>query len=387
MHFRLQSAVRVGLAGILGGPLFVLPARAQQPTAPPTFSVNVKVVNVPTIVRDKKGKVVTGLTKDDFALEENGHPQAIKYFAQENDTPLTLGLLVDTSGSQRRVLDPERTASHIFLEDMLRPLKDSAFILHFDSEAELLQDITESRSKLEAALDNLEETPRDQQDPNGGANGGGGNGGSGGNGGGGGRGGWPGGGGGGRRGGGGGHHHAFGAGTVLYDAVYLSADEVLKNKQGRKAIILLTDGVDNGSMLSLDKAIEAAQRADIVVYAALYADPDAYADPRGWNGGRGRSHGPMPGGRGPTVGNNEPENGKKVLTRLCNETGGRMFEVKHNQTIEQVYAQISDELRHQYNLGYSSNQPDGDGFRNIHVTARNKELTVQARDGYYKGSD
>lgn len=128
------------------------PQQAQQPPQP-KISVEVNVVTVLATVRDKHGQIVSNLGKDDFTLEEDGRPQTISYFTRETDLPLTLGLLVDTSESQRRVIDEERTASHSFLDDMLRPDKDHAFVIHFDREVELLQDLTSSREKLEHALD------------------------------------------------------------------------------------------------------------------------------------------------------------------------------------------------------------------------------------------
>src|SRR5882672_2677418 len=112
---------------------------------PSTLSVTVKVVNVPATVRDKHGQIISNLAKDDFVLEEDGRPQAVRYFAHDTDLPLTLGLLVDTSMSQRRVLEEERHASYSFLDQMLRQSKDVAFVIHFDHEVELLQDLT-SRS-------------------------------------------------------------------------------------------------------------------------------------------------------------------------------------------------------------------------------------------------
>ena len=135
-----------------------------------TFSTDVKVVNVLATVRDKKGQIVQNLTKDDFTLEEDGHPQTIRYFSRETDLPLTLGLLIDTSMSQRRVLGQERTASYRFLDQVLREDKDMAFVIHFDREVELLEDLTSSRKKLESALTALE-TPQPQQRGGGGGGG------------------------------------------------------------------------------------------------------------------------------------------------------------------------------------------------------------------------
>ena len=198
----------------------------------PTFSVKVKVVNMLATVRDKHGQIMHNLTKDDFLLEEDGRPQTIRYFTQDTDLPLTLGLLVDTSMSQMRLLDKERSASHTFLNHMLRENQDSAFLIHFDSQVELLQDLTRSRQKLEEGLGAVEMTPEER--PVSGSPGS-----------------WPG--GGRRHGGWGGHGTA--AGTLLYDSVFLASDELMSKQQGRKALIVLTDGVDQGSKLSLQTAI------------------------------------------------------------------------------------------------------------------------------------
>src|ERR1700722_7024882 len=120
------------------------------------FSTDVKVVNVLVTVHDKQGKIMSDLTKDDFDLSEEGHPQTIRYFTRETDLPLTLGLLVDTSLSQRRVLGEKKDASRRFVEKVLREDRDQTFLIHFDHDTELLQDLTSSRSKLERALDELE---------------------------------------------------------------------------------------------------------------------------------------------------------------------------------------------------------------------------------------
>ena len=242
-----------------------------------TFSSDVKVVNIFATVRDKKGQIISVLGKDDFTVTEDGRPQVIKYFSRETDLPLTLGLLVDTSLSQRRVLGQEKTASFRFIDRVLRADRDKTFIIHFDHESELLQDLTSSRPELQRALDQLE-LPADGQpqlNRGGGNSGGGGGGGypSGGIG-------FPGMGGGGRgRRGGGGYpqqRRASGPGTTMYDAIYLASNEIMKKQQGRKAIILLTDGVDNGSKTFLNDAIEAAQRADTLAYSILFSDESAY---------------------------------------------------------------------------------------------------------------
>lgn len=347
---------------------------AQQPTTTPVqpegkpdqgpkFSVQVKVVNVPATVRDKHGAIVGDLTKEDFVLEEDGRPQVIHYFSRESDLPLILGLLVDTSLSQRRVLEQERTASYSFLDRMIHQEKDSAFIIHFDHEVELLQDLTNSHQKLQAALNGLQVgRPDDSSSSSGGGSPTG----------------YPGGrGGGGRRGG-------FGRGTLLYDAVYLASDEVMKNQKGRKAVIILSDGVDQGSKESLGAAIEAAQRADTIVYSILFKDDEAYGN-RGFSmGGPMGRRGPYGGGGGRRRMPEEPRpDGKKVLERISKETGGRMFEVSGKHPVDKIFSQIEEELRGQYSLGYSSDRTDLTGYHKIHLTVKKKDVTVQTRDGYY----
>ena len=290
-------------------------------------------------------------------LEEDGRPQTIAYFAHETDLPLTLGLLVDTSLSQRRVLDQERSASSTFLDQVLRVNKDQAFVIHFDREVELLQDLTSSRQKLQAAL-GLLQMPQPNQE--GGSN-------------------TP---GSGRRAGRG------GGGTLLYDAVYLASNELMKKQQGRKALIVLSDGVDRGSKETLASAVEAAQRADTLVYSILFADEQGYGRGGGWGGGGMGGMGGMGrhgGGRGRYPQEARPD-GKKILERISKETGARLFEVSKKQPIEQIYDRIQEELRNQYSLGYTPDRTDaGAGYHKIHLATKQKDLTVQARDGYYAG--
>jgi VWFA-related protein len=321
-----------------------------------TFSTDVKVVMVFATVRDKQGQVVRNLTKDDFTLEEEGHPQTIQYFSQESNLPLTVGLLVDTSGSTRRVLPDERSASYRFLEQVLREDEDKFFLIHFDFEVELLQDLTSSRADLEKALNLLGTSDRPQMQRGGGGGGYGG---------------------GGYGGGAGRRRH--GGGTSLYDAVYLASDDMMKKQKGHKSLILLSDGVDNGSKLSLSECVESAQRADTLVYSILFEDPGANNF-----GGLGGPHmvgkrGGWGGNRGPAM--NRPD-GKKVLERISNETGGHFFEVTKKQPIDKVFAAIEEDLRNQYSIGYSSTGA-APGYRHIHLGTKQKNLAVQAREGYY----
>ena len=321
-------------------------ALAQQPDktaqADKTFSTDVNLVNVFVTVRDKKGNVLRDLAQADFKIEEDGHPQTIKYFSKESDLPLTLGLLVDTSGSVRPYLEQERAASYRFFDQVLREDKDQAFVIHFDSEVELLQDLTASRKILQKALNELDVAPprqlnrRSQGDPG---------------------------------------QPRPRAGTTMFDAVLLASDELMRKQKGRKALILLTDGEDRGSRSTLTDAILEAQKADTLVYAIHFGGEESFNRPMGRGMGRRGGTGRYP--------QQDHVDGKKILERMTQETGGGYFEGNKKQTIDQVYAQIQDELRSQYSLGYTSDQHGGAGFRKLRVTTAEKNQIVQARDGYY----
>lgn len=289
-------------------------ARAQEE---PTFSTEVKVVNVLATVRNRQGAIIRDLAKDDFSLAENGRPQVIRYFSRETDLPLTLGMMVDTSMSQRRVINAERGASFRFLDQVLRENKDQVFIMQFDMAVLLSQPLTSSRRKLNDALAFVD-TPTRQELEN-----------------------------------------QSGGGTLLYDAVVKASQDIMRNQRGRKALIVLSDGVDIGSEASVADAIEAAQRADTLIYSILFSDPGAY---------------------GPLLG----PDGKGALTRLAKDTGGGFFEVSKKQTIDRIFDLLQEELRSQYNLGYVSDQPVAiSEFRKIQLTTRQKGLLVQARDRYW----
>ena len=362
------------------------------------LSVDARLVNLPVIVRDKKGALVQNLTKADFTLSVDNHPQTVRYFDHDNNLPLTLGLLVDTSASQRSVLDEERTASSSFLDTMLTApagrAPDQAFVLQFARSVELLQDLTPSRPKLQAALKEID-TPSpndtstnsspDPNDPNDPGNTNGGNSGSNQ----------------GRRGGGGGGHR--GGGTALYDAVFLSADELMSKQHGRKALIILSDGVDNASRESLAHAIESTQRADTIVYAIYFKGEEHHSgfgnNGGGFPGGGGRGGGiGFPGGGYPGGGrgggqrggggSSQPTvDGKKILERVTGETGGRLFEVSKKQDVASIYTQIAEELRSQYRLGYTPDATtSADGYHQVNLEVpKQKNLYIQTRDGYYTG--
>lgn len=399
MHFMDRKTIRTGAKARIGALMTLLlvaglPGRSQQAQTPQTLppaqtaaptsqtaptpqaapiAVDVKVVTMLASVRDKHGKLIPGLAKDDFVLEQDGHAQTIKYFAHETDLPLTLGLLVDTSGSQRRVLDQERAASRTFVDHVLREDRDKAFLIHFDHEVELLQDLTPSRQKLEAALEQVG-APQFSQTSSSGSNGGSGSGDPG-------------------SGSGHGRGGRGGGGTLLYDAIYLASDELMKKQHGRKAIIVLSDGVDHGSKESLQEAIESAERADTLVYSILFADKEGYGNNGGGFGGPRMGGGGMGGGGMGRGGGGYPRrteeprpDGKKILEQISRETGGRFFEVTKKQTIDDIYTAINEELRNQYSLGYTPEKDDaGSGYHKIQLTTKQKELIVQTRDGYFVG--
>ena len=352
-----------------------LPSQNQAPTPATgpvtTIPVDVKVVTLPVTVRDKKGKIVRDLTKDDFELEEDSKPQTIRYFSQETNLPLTVGLLVDTSMSERDNIDRERTASRSFLDQMITRPVDRAFVIHFDREIELLQDLTSDHAKLEKAVglietqQSVESTPANDQ-------------------------------------GSGSHRGGRGGGTKLYDAIFLACDEITKKQTGRKAIVVLTDGEDRGSQETVNSAIESAQKAETVVYTIYiggHEDHD-YGDNPGMGRRGGYPGGGYPGGRYPGGGypgggypgggnyprqqDNRP-NGKKTLQRIAQETGGRYFEAKKKDSVDDIYAQIAEELRTQFMLGYTPPKDQQSGYHSIHLTAKKKDLEVQTRAGYYSG--
>jgi len=332
---RLQCAI--GLL-VLFSPLLAAQARTQDPAASQsqdqdqsaeTLKVNVNVVQLFFNVKDKKGGLIPSLTKDDFEIYEDGKPQTIKYFAAESNLPLTLGILIDSSGSQGRVLDMEKQVGGDFLGQILRD-KDLAFVISFDTDVNLLQDFTNSVHILRTALNTA------RINTAGGA-------------------------GGGIPGLGGGTIPTQGApkGTLLYDAVYLASHDELAQQVGRKAMVLLTDGEDQGSQLKIKDAIEAAQKADSIAYVLLCAD-------RGFYGFGGYS-------------------GDREMKTLTGETGGRVIEVGNKfDKLRAGFDQIANELRSQYNIGYSSTNAKLDGtFRKVEIRVKNKEYKVQSRNGYY----
>lgn len=289
-----------------------------------TLKVTTEVVNVYSIVREKKGRLVSDLKQEDFELFEDGKRQEIGYFSRETDTPLTMGILIDTSPSQVRVLGVEQEEANRFLQQVMRPKKDLTFVLHFDLEVELLQDFTDNLTSLARAIDDTvirggARGPLPAPVPT-----------------------------------------ASVGGTHLHDAVYLASAEMMRGQVGRKVLILLSDGVDQGSSMKRERAIEAAQKADVIIYSVDASDPEFY-----WRRGGGfRS--------------------SSDLTKYSEETGGRVIRVDRPEKTAAAFQEIADELRTQYLLGYSPTNPSRDGsFRKIRVNVRGRNLKIQARNGYY----
>jgi VWFA-related protein len=326
--------------------VFVSQATAQNSADSTTFSADVRVVNILAVVKDRFGHLLNDLAKNDFRLLVDGKPQPIGYFSRQTNLPLTLGLLVDTSASMLRVFDAERTAGTKFLKQVLRNPEDRAFLVCFDRDVKLLQPPTSSRRRLQSGLGVLDsqtwfqrqmeerrnDTPRSKR-----------------------------------------------ASTALYDAIAQSATLYMKGQGGRKAIVLLSDGMDDGSTSSLNDAIGAALRSDTLVYSihVYNSQPDAV---------EARS---TP-STSPAISHEEQrrrkaiEFGKQVLMRISQQTGGGFFQVTDARTTESIFAQIDDELRSQYSLGFTP-APGGSspGVHTIVLTTTVNGATVQTRDSYF----
>jgi VWFA-related protein len=294
----------------------------------PTIKVDVDVVNILFNVRSKHGGLIGNLEKNDFTLFEEGKQQDVKYFNREADLPLTIGLLIDVSRSQENLIGIEQNAASQFFGSVIRP-KDLAFLISFGSDAELLQDYTNSPKLLKAGLEGLKVNAST-----------------------------------------GGLHPGpvptvyQPRGTILYDAVYLAASDQLKGQVGRKVLVLITDGEDEGSRYKIQEAIEAAQKADAIIYGIYYVDRQFYM----------RNGGGFGFGGG----------GESYLRRMAEETGGRVFTVDRKNTLQDIFEQLQEEMRSQYAIGYTpTNSVKDGGFRKIEIRTGNKDWKVQARKGYY----
>jgi VWFA-related protein len=342
---------RWGVAALLFGLPMLMPAGwaqlAPSPDAPPvstapdttppeeavaTLKLNVNLVDLFFTVKDKAGNLVPHLNQNDCTVLEDKQPQRLKSFVAETHQPLTLGILLDTSGSQYRVLPLEQDVGSQFLERVIKS-KDEAFLLSFDVNVDLLQDYTNNPRQLARAMSKAE------------INTAGGNGAAG------------------IPGAGGGTVPVYGTpkGTLLYDAVYMAAHQKMNQESGRKAMILLTDGEDEGSDHKISEAIAAAQKSNVIVYTILIAD-------RGFYGGFGMGY-----------------SGYSAMKKMTEETGGRLIDVGNNgKKLEAAFQQIEDELRTQYVATYTSSNTKLDGtFRHIAVTCSGDGMKVQVRKGYF----
>jgi VWFA-related protein len=297
------------------------------------IKVDVDLVNILFTVKTKKGELIPNLEKNNFKLREDGKEQTISRFSRETDLPITLGLLIDISASQERLIEIEREAASQFFSSVIRP-KDQAFLISFGKETELLVDFTNSPRQLVAGLRDLKgdgQPPRIGRSPvpvNTGPV----------------------------------PDYGTPKGTLLYDAIYLAATEKLKNEVGRKALILITDGGDQGSNYTIKNAIEQAQKSDAIIFSIYYVD-------HGFYGGMGLSFG---GG---------DEGG---LKKISDETGGHVYTVSNKHPLSEVFKEIQEELRNQYSIGYTPTNTNRDGsFRRIEIKTDNADYKVQARAGYY----
>ncbi len=286
-----------------------------------TLKVSTRVVEISAVVTGKDGEPRGGLTRDDFILKEDGKDEPIRYFSQGSDLPLTLALIVDTSGSQRTFINDESLASDVFFETMLSRPDDRAMLVQIDSRVLELQHMTSSADRLHLALSRLGSTP------------------------------------------------ATANGTLLDDAVYTIAKGPLASETGRKAMILLTDGGDNGSRTPLAEAIAQAERGNIQIYSIRYS---------AWNGLAG-------GPSSPALSRSAPvDPGLTILQKLSDATGGRVFTVSPGLGLRAIFAQIADDLRLQYEVGYTP-PPDlpPNSYHRLDLRAKDRKLNVQARKGFF----
>jgi len=283
-----------------------------------TLKVVTGLVAISAVVKSKDGEAKTGLTKDDFVLKQDGKEEPIRYFSRGSDLPLSLALMVDTSGSQQTFIGDEALASDVFFETMLARKEDRAMLVQFDSTVLQLKSMTNSASALHFALSHVSQ-----------------------------------------RGSGAG-------GTLLYDAIYAIAKNILASETGRKAMVILSDGGDNGSRRTLAEAIEQAQRADVQIYSVLYSMRNSLSASSI--------------GRPPAF-----DPGLGALQKLSESTGGRVFTVSHTLSLREIFEQIGQDLRLQYELGYKpppDTQPNS--YHKLELKAKDKKLTVQARKGFFE---
>jgi VWFA-related protein len=312
----IWSGVIAGTALLAMGGGAAFPTLGQESQKP--IQVQTNLVTLFVTVRDHHNAIVTNLKKEDFHIYEDNAPQQIAFFSKEVSMPITMGLLMDTSGSEQATLPAEQQAATEFMQQVMRK-GDLSMVLSFDEDVDLLADFTEDKSKIDRAIMRTRiNAPTGAIGPIG---------------------------------------HQNVVGTAFYDAVYLAAHDELAGQAGRKAMIACTDAHDEGSKLKIQDAIEAAQRADTVIHILLVYDPRQGAD----------------------------EGGAQKMT---NETGGRLVVVRNEKSLHQAFDTISEELRHQYVVGYYPTNTARDGaFRKIRVEVSPADMKILARKGYYAPKD
>jgi VWFA-related protein len=307
-------------------PLFLTNLHARQsqnPSGPVSIRSTSDEVSLYAIVRDGKGRMVSNLNKGNFELREDGAVQQIQYFARETNVPLSLGVLIDTSPSQGQLLAKEQDSAKLFLQSVLQKA-DQAFVIHFDVDVEVLQDFTNEAGSLSHALDQMQINttgksvlPATAASTRPGA-------------------------------------------TRLYDAVYLASNELMKTRYGRKVLVLITDGEDQGSTVDWKSSLEAAEKADVIVYSIVINDPDFYL----------------------VMG--LPYRGSAAMQKLSLATGGSAIRVASVQNIGAAFDQIAGELHSEYLLSYSpTNSSHSGAFREIRLRVPGHRYAVRARRGYY----
>ena len=311
MRLRWAMAAVLVLAGV---------SHAQEPVT--TLRLGTRVVSVSAVVLDSHGLPLRDLPKEDFALKQDGKLQEIRYFSEDSDLPLTLSLLVDTSGSEKAYLQEEVLDSETFFKAMMRRPTDRSALYQFDIEARKVQGLTASVQTLINSL-NFLTIPR------------------------------------------GATMDATRGGTKLYDALVAAAQASEGRDRGRRALVLLTDGEDVGSRATLEQAIAAAQRADVVVYAVLLGAPEPS-----------RSHLSAPAA---------VSRGSDVLRNISSATGGRLFTLAKEMNLRDAYELIEEDLRLQYQIGYTPPEAKAGSYHKIELKVQDTpgKVTVQARRGFY----
>jgi Ca-activated chloride channel family protein len=306
---------------VVGACAFAQKESASQTADPQaTLSVNVKVVALDAVVHDKQGQLAAGLDKDSFQLHVDGKPVPIRYFNRDNDLPLTVGLLIDTSGSETVYFDTEALAGDTFLRNTLTNPEDRAFVARFDSEVVLLQGMTSSLSALHNGLRQLDYRRSASK---------------------------------------------AAAGTLLYAAIAKVSQDVMGPVAGRRALVVMTDGDDNGSAIDLTHTIRQAQLDGVAVYSVLFTNEDP-------------NYPHAPGMRPSGVG---------VMREMAEATGGRSFVAGHGTGVAEIFAAIAQDLRSQYRFGFSPPPSKPGRFHKLDLQTVDRSLLVQTRKGYVTPED